>query len=68
MYLSFRKSSFLISNDEAVKEFVLITAPGVIAIPLGLMSITLPFELSLPAIEDGVDPFTLLREKELLEG
>ena len=48
---------------------LLLTIPDFVKnTPLGLTSITFPFEFTLPAILDGVDPNTQLRDEELADG
>ena len=56
------------SRLEAVKE-LLLTAPDLVKnTPFGLTRITFPFEFTLPAILDGVEPNTLLSDDELADG
>ncbi len=56
------------SRLEAVNE-LLFTAPDLVKkTPLGLTSITFPFEFICPAIFDGVEPRTLLSDEELDDG
>ena len=57
-----------ISRLDAVNEFVLTAPVGVIKTPFGFISKTFPFELSCPAIFDGVEPVTLFKEEELEVG
>ena len=57
-----------ISRVEAVNELLLTTPDLVRKTPLGLTKITFPFEFTLPAMLDGVEPRTLLSEDDEDEG
>ena len=58
LYLPARKSSFLMSSVEAANEPTLTVPVGVIAMPFGLTSSTVPGAVIAPAMVEDVVPVT----------
>ena len=67
-YFSARKSLSLIARVEATSPPTFTLAPGVNNMPFGFTRKTLPFAVSVPKIDEGSFPETLLSRVDWLEG